>query len=255
MRIYLASSNEGMGAANRKIAIQKYHPVYLLESFFNGVKACDTTLKDVGNGNFLLDSGAFSFMNSAAVDLPRMEAYIEKYIEYIRTRKIKYYFEIDVDSIFGIGRVEAWRDKIERETGTRCIPVWHKTRGVAYWKQMCREYQYIAIGGLVLNTRKQEYDLIRKLVEYAYHQGVKVHGLGFTKTKELEKYRFWSVDSASWTRSAAIGQQKYTFRNGRLYASRLDKGEIPKKVDIQKLVSHNMGEWVKYQKYMDGVRY
>ena len=62
-----------------------------------------------GNDNFLLDSGAFSYMNGAKVTLSQMDSYIDKYIKFIINYKIKHYFEIDVDNIFGLDRVEFWR--------------------------------------------------------------------------------------------------------------------------------------------------
>ncbi|VHX79980.1 Uncharacterised protein [Clostridioides difficile] len=96
--------------------------------------------------------------------------------------------------------------------------------------------------------------MIQKMVEYAYARNVKVHGLGFTKTKILKSFKFYSVDSSSWTIGASIGQQLYTFKNGDIHIRRLEK-EGNKKTDLKKLVAHSMCEWVKYQKYMDGVRW
>ena len=121
-----------------------------------------------------------------------------------------------------------------------------------YWKRMCREYRYVAIGGLVFHVKKQEYELIRRLVHYAAVRGVKVHGLGFTKTKSLNDYEFYSVDSASWTIGATRGQQLHYFNKDHIETRVLDKKG--KKVDLGKLASYNMGEWVKFQKYMDGVK-
>ena len=140
---------------------------------------------------------------------------------------------------------------MENAIGYQCIPVWHKGRGVDYWKWMCKKYSYIAIGGLVFHVKKQEYELIRQLVEYAYYRGVKVHGLGFTKTRELKNYKFYSVDSASWVVSATRGQQIHFFKNGYMKTRQLEKKGH--KVDLPKLVAHNMIEWTKFQKYMDGV--
>ncbi len=88
---------------------------------------------------------------------------------------------------------------------------------------MCKKYSYIAIGGLVFHVKKQEYELIRRLVEYAYYCGVKVHGLGFTKTRELKNYKFYSVDSASWVVSATRGQQIHFFKNGYMKTRQLEK--------------------------------
>ena len=161
---------------------------YALETFFNGEKKCKEALELVGNENFLLDSGAFSYMNGAKITLEEMQNYINRYIKFINDYNIKYFFEIDVDNIFGLKQVEKWRKQIELETNKKCIPVWHKGRGVDYWKYMCSNYDYVAIGGLVFHVKKQEYELIRKLVYYAYKKGVKVHGLGFTKTNDLLNY-------------------------------------------------------------------
>jgi hypothetical protein len=116
---------------------------------------------------------------------------------------------------------------------------------------MCEVYSYVAIGGLVFHVKKQEYQLIRQLVEYAYYKGIKVHGLGFTKTKELSTYKFYSVDSASWVISATRGQQIHFFQDGHINARPLKKKG--RKANLPKLVAHNMIEWTKFQKYMDGV--
>ncbi len=253
MRIYLASTGQGMSKALRAETVQKCRPLYILETFFNGEAACDIALKSVSNENFLLDSGAFSYMNGAKVTLEQMDRYVDRYAEYIVSRGIRQFIEIDVDNIFGLKQVERWRKKLETAAGRQCIPVWHKGRGVEYWKQMCRQYRYVAVGGLVFHVRREEYGLIQKLVEYAYNRGVKVHGLGFTKTRELQKYRFYSVDSASWTVGAALGQQRYIFRDGMMKVRRIHKEG--KKVQLDKLIAHNMVEWVKFQKYMNGVKW
>lgn len=251
MRVYLAATTSGIGDL-REETIKKCKPRYLLETFFNGEKACLKVLNDVGRENFLLDSGAFSYMNGANVTLELMEEYVERYIQFIKANKIKYYFEVDVDNIFGIEQVERWRRKIERETGTPCIPVWHKGRGVEYWKRMCQEYSYIAIGGLVFHVKKQEYDSIKQLLKYANQRGVKVHGLGFTKTKTLKEFGFYSVDSSTWNIAAARGQIMYHFKNGELSQRKVNKnGE---KVQLKKLIAHNMVEWVKYQKFVESIK-
>ena len=44
-------------------------------------------------------------MNGAKVTLSQMDSYIDKYIKFIINYKIKHYFEIDVDNIFGLDRV------------------------------------------------------------------------------------------------------------------------------------------------------
>lgn len=253
MRVYLASLSSGMSIKLRDATIVKHQPRYLLETFFNGAKDCDRALQAVGVDHFLLDSGAFSYLNGTHSTLEQMEDYIARYIGYIKSRGVKYFFEIDVDKLFGIRQVENWRHRIERETGLPCIPVWHKQRGVDYWIRMCREYGYIAIGGLVLDMRTQEFESVRKLVAFAHDRGNRVHGLGFTKTIELPHYKFFSVDSSSWCVGAAWGQQLYTFRDGWMqYRYIKQEG---RRANIEKIIAHNFGEWVKYQKFADSWRY
>ena len=75
-------------------------PRYILETFFNGEKSCLEAMSISGNDTFLLDSGAFSYMNGAQVTLQQMDSYIDKYIKFIISHNIKHYFEIDVDNIF-----------------------------------------------------------------------------------------------------------------------------------------------------------
>lgn len=249
MRIFLASTHAGLTKAEREKFIKIGRPKYILETFFNGETQCSKALNDVGVDNFLLDSGAFSFMSGAECTKEMLWNYAKKYANFIKKYNVKYYFELDVDTIFGIEFVEEIRKMLERETGTPCIPVWHKGRGVEYFKRMVSEYKYIAIGGLVFHVKKSELPLIKKLVDYAYSKGVKVHGLGFTKTKEIENFKWYSVDSASWNKSAALGQQMYKFNGKEMTQHRIDGNGH--KIKLSSLIAHNGIEWCKYQKYMD----
>lgn len=249
MRIYLASTTIGMDKQTREKAIKENKPLYMLETFFSGEKTCKKILDEAGTENFLLDSGAFSFMSGAKCSKEELVHYMERYIQFINQNNVKYFFELDVDTIFGIDFVHQLRNRLESETGKKCIPVWHKGRGIEYWKWMCDHYDYIAIGGLVFHVKKQEYEAIRKMVDYAYSKGVKVHGLGFTKTRELDNYKFYSVDSASWTKAGALGQQVHFFNGKDISSRKINKGD--KKVKLSSLIAHNLKEWCKYQKYMD----
>ncbi len=250
MKIYLAATNSGMSKADREAVITERRPLYVLETFFSGERDCRRAMDTVGNDNFLLDSGAFSFMSGAETSKAQMEEYLARYIAFIQQHHVKHFFEIDVDNIFGLEQVRKWTARLERETGRQCIPVWHKGRGVDYWRRMCDEYPYIAVGGLVFHVRQSEYPLIKKLVDYAYYRGVKVHGLGFTKTTSLREYSFFSVDSAAWVRAACIGQQIHRFQDGSIKMRKLNKGN--RKVELSKLAAHNFREWIKYQYFMDG---
>lgn len=250
MRIFLACITSCAPKNKRKEFLKENKPMYLLESFFSGEKICKEVVDIVGVENFLLDSGAFSYMNGVKCTANEIELYLEKYIEFINKYDIKYFFELDVDVIFGIEFVEKLRKRLEEGTGKKCIPVWHKSRGIEYWKKMVEDYDYIAVGGLAIkHIKKREYPLIKKMVDYAYSKNVKVHGLGFTQTKELGKYKFYSVDSSSWLSSVSRGQTLNFFNGYSMENKKINNGN--KKVIINKMVEFNLKEWIKFQKYAD----
>ena len=145
MRVFLASTGSGMSKELRDKTVKICRPRYILETFFNGEKSCLEAMSIVGNDNFLLDSGAFSYMNGAKV--VQMDSYIDKYIKFIINYKSNKYFEIDVDNIL-IALVFG-RNKM-RCNGYQCIPVLHKAGAL---NTACKKYSYIAIGGLVFHER------------------------------------------------------------------------------------------------------
>lgn len=128
MRIFLAATTSGMNKVDKKEAFEIGKPLYCLETFFNGEKTCKKVLESVGKNNFLLDSGAFSFMSGAKCTKNTLRNYQKKYIEFINKYDVKYFFELDVDTIFGIEFVEQLRAELESKTHKKCIPVWHKRK-------------------------------------------------------------------------------------------------------------------------------
>lgn len=65
--------------------------------------------------DFLLDSGAFTFIQNAKhVD---WDEYVERYAKFVRENKIQKYFELDIDSIVGLKEVERLRAKLEKLVG------------------------------------------------------------------------------------------------------------------------------------------
>ena len=249
MRVYLATPFDGMRDNDVEMMMRVGKPLYLLNTFFEGENPCKRALSIVGADNFLLDSGAFSFMSGAQCSEKIVEEYAERYIDFIKRNHVKLYFEMDVETVLSLPFVEKMRSKMERETGVPCIPVWHKNRGIEYYKRMCSDYRYIAIGGLVFHVKQSEWPLIHKMVNYAANKGVRVHGLGFTKTRELEKWRFYSVDSSSWKTAAIRGSNRHIF-NGR-YIETHNVKKDGYKTDQRLLAAYNGIEWCKYQRYMD----
>lgn len=220
-------------------------PVAILESFYYADEWTAWIIPRCSR--FLLDSGAFTFMenNKKAVD---WDEYLSRYIEFINKNDIGLFFELDIDSIVGYERVLDIRSRLERETGKRCIPVWHKSRGRDEFLKMCDSYDYVAIGGIVSGeiTRK-EYPIFSYLIKEAHSRGAKIHGLGFTNLEGLKKYHFDSVDSTSWTTGNRFGAV-YRFDGKTMVKYQKSGYRIS---DSRALAINNFNEWVKFQHYAE----
>ena len=220
---------------------------YILESFYSikewqipFIKKCEM---------FLLDSGAFTFMNSQKGKID-FDEYLTRYINFINKYDIKYFFELDVDSIVGYEKVKQLRKRLENETGKKCIPVWHKSRGKEEYLKMCEEYDYVAIGGIVTKEIPQrQYSFFPWFINEAHKRNCKVHGLGFTSTSYFDKVRFDSVDSTTWTMSRRLGNLCYFDGKRMNQWCPHERGKTPR--NAEKLAIHSFNEWLKYQRYAE----
>lgn len=152
-----------------------------------------------------IDSGAHSFQKGKKVDWVE---YTKQYAEFIKEfdkPNVVGYFEMDVDNIIGYDKVLELR-KILESVSNKIIPVWHKNRGVEEYKKMCRHYagKVIAITGFKNEDIKDDQYLM--FLKYAKKYNCKVHCLGMTRKKVLDKVPFDFVDSSSWKQSAIYGR-------------------------------------------------
>lgn len=244
----------GNAYLNRGGGIPNWKP-YILESFYYADKDEIQKLMPYF-GDFLLDSGAFTFCGTGKFTLNSVEDYLEQYADFINTYKVDKFFELDIDSIVGYEKVLQYRKKLERLTGKQCIPVWHISRGKEEFIKHCEEYSYVALGGYVAAIKAS--DPRQKLyvksypwfIKTAHEHGAKIHGLGFTSLSGLTKYHFDSVDSTSWTTGNRYG---YLYRFNGKTMTKIDKPEgtrIPKD-KVRELAINNFVEWCKFQQYAD----
>ena len=198
--------------------------------------------------NFMLDSGAFTFMTQSKNKSINWDEYIDDYINLINEHKIKLYFELDIDGIIGYDKVLAIRKKLERETGVQPIPVWHKRLGKEEWFKMCDEYPYVALGGIAAKEFSQnEHKHFTWFINEAHKRNAKIHGLGYTSINGLYKYHFDSVDSSSWTAGNRFGSI-YTFDGKKMQITQKPAGT---RVKSKETAIHNFAEWVKFAKWAD----
>lgn len=176
----------------------------------------------------MIDSGAHSFQHGKKVN---WEEYTKEYAQFIKEfdrPNVVGYFEMDVDNVIGYEKVLELR-KILESVSNKIIPVWHKNRGVEEFKKMCQEYQnkVIAITGFRNEDIQDHQYLI--FLKYAKKYNCKVHCLGMTRKKILDKIPFDYVDSSSWLQSIIYGKDM----NG----NKLPK--IKNKEDREKQFYHN----------------
>lgn len=201
--------------------------------------------------NFMLDSGAFTFFSAGKhIDWNK---YVTEYIAYINKNKVDLFFELDIDVLIGYDKVKEIRKRIERETGKQPIPVWHRNRGKEEFIKMCKEYPYVAIGGLVDSAGKQG-EYARQYWKYfpwfintAHQYGAKIHALGFTAITALRQYHFDSVDSSSWTTGNRFGGV-YKFTGNNIIRIKKPEGVRMKHKEI---AIHNFNEWIKFSQWAE----
>lgn len=242
MKLFLAATHVSADIT------KKWKPLYVLESF-QYIRSWQIDERRNWKG-FMLDSGAFTFLTIAkrqnvSID---WDKYLDSYIRFINENQVEHFFELDIDKIVGYAAVKQMRKRLERRTGRQCIPVWHRSRGLEEFRNLCAEYDYVAIGGLAIKDIKPtEYGYIKKLVSLAASYGTKIHGLGYSKPDLLD-YGFYSTDSASWSVNVAYGNV-YRFNGERMISIRPPKGMMG--ANYYKRRDTSMREWVKYQRYLD----
>lgn len=217
----------------------------ILESFYYADESTEWLIPRVGN--FILDSGAFTFLASRKKQVD-WDDYLSKYIDFINRNRVELFFELDIDSLVGYEAVLGLRSRLEAETGRKSIPVWHKSRGRDEFVNMCREYDYVAIGGIVTKEiTPDDYKYFSWFVSTAHEHGARIHGLGFTNADGLLKYKFDSVDSSSWVYGNKYGMVQTFNGHGMRYVSKKKTvGRLKNHTDI---AVNNFNEWAKFQRY------
>ena len=52
------------------------------------------------------------------------------------------------------------RKRLEAETKKKCIPVWHRSRGKENFIELCKQYDYVAIGGELSSEIEQDMNVV-----------------------------------------------------------------------------------------------
>lgn len=216
MKVFLSSLENGQCCFNGSDGKRMESAYYLIEQgvrykwnlmsfFYIGKKKYKLAefIRDHSE-EILIDSGAHSFQKGAKV---KWDEYTQRYAEFIKRfdrPNVIGYFEMDVDNIIGYDKVLELRAVLER-VSDKIIPVWHKNRGIPEYQRMCQQYsgKIVAITGFKNeDIRDEQYMMFLK---YAKRFNCKVHCLGMTRRKVLDKVPFDYVDSSTWKQHGIYG--------------------------------------------------
>ena len=198
--------------------------------------------------NFLLDSGAFTFRFHGLKGMD-IDTYTTEYIKFIKEYDIKYFFEMDIDhDEESFKKVLELRKRIETETGKKCIPVWHDTRGIEEWIDLINNYDYVAIGGITSTDGKKQ-EIVKKLISMANKKNIKVHLLGYNRCDLLD-YDAYSCDATSWNGGRYGGLWTWDAKTQR---PKKQNRRLDRRVESSRqkeLYLHNLKVWMYYQKVL-----
>lgn len=200
---------------------------------------------------FLLDSGCFTFMSNKQTANIDLTEYTRGYIDFINQHHIEKFVEMDVDAVLGLKEAERLRAIIERGTGKQPIPVWHISRGKQYFIDLCKDYPYVAFGGMITDGKSlnELEPTFPWFINTAHEYGAKIHGLGYTRIQGLHKYHFDSVDSTAWLYGNRGGfLQTFDPTKGDFIKTQAPKG---KRLNAHKAALYNFLEWNKFQRYAE----
>ena len=185
-----------------------------------------------------LDSGAFSAMNSGKkIDL-------DKYIAYIKKHKIKLYANLDV-----IGNAKASLKNLNYmiDKGLTPIPVFHINEDFKYLEEYCKNFTYIALGGLAqLRIKRLCDNWLKKCFNIINKYKTKVHGFAVTSSYYIKRFPFYSVDSTTWLGGNKFGTF-FQFTKGEMTVK-----DIKTKRNWKKLLDWNLSQWKNFANYMEG---
>lgn len=252
MKVYLAGERRGKNEICEKFLYNsqiQIKDLKVLETFFTLRKNTQMMNLIQYFDSFLLDSGAFTFLQGTCGSV-NWDEYIEEYANFINRYNIKLFFELDIDNIVGLSEVERLRLKLEKLTHKTPIVVWHKNRGKEYFEKMCKNYPYVALGGIVIKEipRKLYERAFPWFISVAHKNNAKIHGLGYTSISGLKKYHFDSVDSSSWLLGNRAGYiEKFDLITGNFIQYTKENSRLKSRESA----INNFIEWVKFSKWAE----
>lgn len=196
MKIYLAIGGNRVDAP------------HVLIPFFGVSKSIMHEQAEKGS-EIVLDSGAYSAWSLGK------QVNLDDYITFIHEHKqhLSWYANLDVITDDPSESAEPSFDnfKVMKAAGLDPVPVFHFGEDPKWLKCYLEMSDFIALGGVYKYARPRLYSWLDDVfTEYLTDdKGMptcKVHGFGWTGTKLINRYPWYSVDSSSWVQLTVRGQ-------------------------------------------------
>ncbi len=177
---------------------------YLLESYLTfrnkkGKGEFITWHKEKGllDKHIFLDSGAFSaWTRKIKIDIDEYAAFIKQYNKYLTL-----YANLDV---IGDAKGTERNQRYLESKGLHPLATFHIGSPYEELEKMIKEYDYIALGGLVGVPRSRRILHLDKCFKMIRTK-VKVHGFGVGDFELMLRYPFYSVDNTNWILGGRTG--------------------------------------------------
>lgn len=190
--IYLAQGMLDMPRAT-VIAQELDEPMKILTSFhyFRDKNFDDLLAEWKMHPIIFADSGAFSAASQGA------SISVGEYAEWIHRWKGHLSIYSNLDVIRDPVASQKNQERLERE-GLNPIPVFHTGSPFEYLDELAERYPYIALGGMVGQSRPACLRWAATCMKRTEHLGTRFHGFGMTSKEVVERLPWGSVDSSSW---------------------------------------------------------
>tara|TARA_R110000822_G_scaffold216221_1_gene350968 strand:+ start:622 stop:1566 length:945 start_codon:yes stop_codon:yes gene_type:complete len=101
--------------------------------------------------------------------------------------------------------------------GLSPLPVWHVRSDRKAFSELCEEYRYVALGGMVGTPWRRLMPTLIWAMQESQKYSTVLHGLGLTSNEPLKQLPFYSVDSSSWGSGFRYGNVR--IYDGRRYVT------------------------------------
>jgi hypothetical protein len=154
-----------------------------------------------GKLELFADSGAFSAFTQRGQGASIKR---EDYAAWLDTWRSKLRVMVNLD-VIGDAKASARNQLWFEQRGLNVVPVYHMQSPLAELHALCRDYDYICIGGTAQARGPAKLRASARAMLIAREHGTAVHGLGRSSGDELAAIPYYSVDSTTWMQSSRFG--------------------------------------------------